>query len=106
MVGDQIALARLLQAEKPLVWSDNIAPLNVNILPMQLIADASDVDGCVDMLVSRCGLSAPYARQIVLLVLGGVDVGMGRGSAQHNKSEVGGAIPGTPSGANNDSTSD
>lgn len=105
-ISEQRDLARLLQAGRPLVWSDNLAPANVNIVPMQMMIGTSDLDRSVDALVGAFGFSAPYARQIVLCVLSGVDTGMGRGSTQHGESEVGGAATGAPAGANHDSASD
>ncbi len=104
-VGQQRELSKLLGAEKPLVWSDNIRPANVNILPMGLMVDPETVRRCIQASPSLQELGPVLSHAIVLSVLGAA-TDIGRGSTKHSESQTGGQTPGASSGADHDSASD
>lgn len=104
-IGDQVTLARLLGAGKTMVWSDNLAPIDVNVYPMGLVVDTSTVDRCVQELQSNTHISPVAAREIVLSVLGAA-TDIGRGRAEHSESQTGRDTTGASSGADHDSASD
>lgn len=88
-IGDQRLLARALRSSSVLVRSDNITPVNINILPMTLVVDTETIDRCIKEVLIRdqVGLSAAHARDLVLSVLR-VAADIGRGT--QTESQVGG----------------
>lgn len=116
-IGEQRLLSRALRASATLVHSDNIAPADVNILPMGYVVDTEAVDRCVAALVEfgernlarmhDQHVSDPtFAHEIVITVLQAAAMDIGRGSAKHSESETGGPDPGTSSGADHARTPD
>jgi hypothetical protein len=103
-VREMMSLARLLRIPDKMVWSDNIAPVDVNNLTVAIAFD----DRVVDEIAARIGrdttfgfLDSTFIRKLVLCVLREA-ADIGRGHAQDNESSFGGTpAPGAPSGADN-----
>jgi len=93
-------LASILDTKSKSIRSDNIAPVDVNILPMAIIVDTELVNDCVDILMGNYMLSPMLAKDIVLSVFEATQ-GTGRGCTKYIESELDGHAPGTPSGSDN-----
>lgn len=100
-IQEQSMLAKALRSSSQLVYSFDLAPVDVNILPMQIVADTKTIDHCVEALRSRIAFSPTYAREIVLSVLASA-TDTGRGHKENDNTSAGGATPGTSSGSGND----
>ena len=101
-IGEQRILAQVLRSQNPLVWSDDIAPADVNILPMTIVVEPVTVDRCVEVLRRETRLNPVLACGVVLSKLGIVTTDIGCGSTKHGESQVGGTTTGAPSGADYD----
>jgi hypothetical protein len=104
-IGEQRRLAQILRSQNDMVYSFDLAPVDVNILPMQIVVDPAVVDRGVEGLRSVLSLSPVLARDIVLSVLGAT-ADIRRGSTEHSESQTGGPTPGTASGSDNARTTD
>lgn len=103
-IQEQRLLARALRSSSTLVNSFDLAPVDVNILPMQLVVDTETIDRCIENIQSevRHGhvLSSVLIREIVLSVLNTLGTDIGRGHKADGESQTGGAPnPGPASGA-------
>ena len=101
-IGEQRILAQVLRSQSPLVWSDDIAPADVNILPMTIVVEPVTVGRCVNAVLADYSISPMRARQIVLSVLSAAAMDIGCGSTEHSESQIGGPAPGASSGADHD----
>lgn len=100
-IGEQRLLARALRSSCDLVYSFDLAPVDVNILPMNIVVDTETVDCCVEALHQFFKFDPVLSREIVLSVLKAA-TDIGRGSTEHSESQTGGPAPGAPSGADHD----
>ena len=99
-IEEQRLLSQALRSSAPLVHSDNIAPVDVNILPMQIVLDPAMIDRCVEALHIH---TPTFTREIVITVLRAAAIGgIGVGTAQNNGTETGGTGSPTASGTDHD----
>lgn len=104
-IGEQKLLALAVRSPSKSVRSDNMGPVDVNILPMGYVVDTETVDRCVEAVLKNVQhadiLDPPFVREIVLSVLAAAGMDIGRGSTEHSEPTIGGGPAGTASGSDN-----